>query len=128
MNGHVEVIDQVGAFCPEAEESSARIEDISDMQVAARVFQTRNLRELQAITKSGEEFRFDADAALMDLAFDLRSWLGLERDSTKGHASKRQDLLVLALGVVALLLLTVAANNSGAFHTIGEIEVASTPR
>ncbi len=77
-----------------------------------------NLRQLQAQRGSSQRNEdFNPQSAMLGIAFDFRSWLALERDSHHQQQSKRQDLLMLSLAVIGLLLLTIAANNSGTFRT-----------
>lgn len=76
----------------------------------------RRMQNQQPRQQNSEQCQFDPRKALLGLAFDMRCWLALERDNASSHETKKQDLLALVLGLIALLLLTIAANNSGAFR------------
>jgi hypothetical protein len=90
----------------------------------------QNLRQLQALgakpTLFGTRPDISIESAMKSYRFELRRWLGMERDSQRGREEKKQELATLVFAIFAVCIFLIAAGNTTSFKHTNEISSAGT--
>lgn len=91
---------------------------------ASGVLRVSQLRKITPARERSQSFRINGPALVEQYAFEVRHWLGMEREGFEGERSRRQELTALVLGVVAILIALVSTDFNKSSTT--ELSAASS--
>jgi hypothetical protein len=89
----------------------------------------QNLRYLQSSGSRPGSFHqghFSLDGTIKSCRFELRRWLGMERDSQRGREERKQELVTLVFAIATVCIIVLAAGNTTSARHADEISSTGT--
>lgn len=81
--------------------------DESPLTASGRVAALRRITPTKGRARS---FRLNGPALVEQFVFEIRHWLGMEREGFAGERNRRQELAALILAVVAILIVLASTD------------------
>lgn len=91
---------------------------------ASGVLRVSQLRKITTAKERSRSFRINGPALVEQYAFEVRHWLGMEREGFEGERNRRQELTALVLAVVAILIVLASTDFNKSSTT--ELSAASS--
>ncbi|MBY0549610.1 MAG: hypothetical protein K2W95_20195 [Candidatus Obscuribacterales bacterium] len=91
---------------------------------ASGALRVSQLRKITPAKQRSWSLRINGPALVEQYAFEVRHWLGLEREGFEGERNRRREITALALGLVAILIVLASTDFNKSSTT--ELSAASS--